>query len=390
MAKSKKGLKLAEVVLIIETIIGLLAGFTVLLLGSSGSASALDNIFRSLQYVLFTVSFSAVNLGGFVLSASGIVLAIFAYINLLILIALIASIAKSKMSRHLIALIGYLIGFIIALCAAGFFLIIARPILGKISLVKKLLVVGLLIVVFLVYVMALFCAIAAFVGSKKDVANRAKEKENQKESDERRARIEERRERIRALERRLAVLEAALMNGQVVAAPAKKEEVKEEEPEEEPQPEPLPEVEEDEEKEVIERIPFTTKLSKSEKDIKDKYNELKAYLLSFGVKSRVSVSGDTFRLHKKTYAIIAVAGKHLKVYLPLELKEYQNSTIPVVDASHFKKYQDTPVAINVRSDLSVRRAKILISDVMHQASLEQGEVVEKNYASQAIKAAKAK
>ena len=393
MNKTKKGLKLAEVVLIVEVILVLVAGALVFALGSTSNHSALENMNTSWQYAVYAITFSAVNLGGFSLGPSTIVVAIFAYINFLILIALIVTIARTKATRHLIALIGYLVGFILAMLAASFFLMVARPLLGVISTPKKVLVFGMLVLSFLIYVLALFCALAAFTGASKDVAQRkeaAKEAEKDNQYGEE---LKQRDEKIAELERRVSVLEAALIHG----AKSTKEKVVVVEKvteKEEPKPEPAPVVEEPVEeetsKEVIERIPFATKLKKSEKDLKEKYNELKAFLLSFGVKSRISVSGDSFRAHKETYAIISVAGKHLKVYLPLKVKSYDGSTIPVVDVSHFKKYKETPLAINVRSDLSVKRAKILIMDVMKDKNATQGEIVEKNYAAQVIKDAKAK
>lgn len=392
MNKTKKGLKLAEVVLIVEVVLVLVAGALVFALGSTSNHSALENMNTSWQYAVYAITFSAVNLGGFSLGPTTIVVAIFAYINFLILIALIVTIARTKATRHLIALLGYLIGFILAMLAASFFLMVARPLLGVISTPKKVLVFGMLVLSFLIYVLALFCALAAFTGASKDVAERkeaAKEKEKDNQYGEE---LKQRDEKIAELERRVSVLEAALIHG----AKSTKEKVVVVEKvteKEEPKPEPAPVVEEPVEetsKEVIERIPFTTKLKKSDKDLKDKYNELKAFLLSFGVKSRISVSGDSFRAHKETYAIISVAGKHLKVYLPLKVKSYDGSTIPVVDVSHFKKYKETPLAINVRSDLSVKRAKILIMDVMKDKNATQGEIVEKNYAAQVIKEAKAK
>ena len=56
-----------------------------------------------------------------------------------------------------------------------------------------------------------------------------------------------------------------------------------------------------EEKKKVVRIPFPERLGQADKDVKANYNEIKAEALSFGLKSRLSNSGDTFRLHTKTY-----------------------------------------------------------------------------------------
>lgn len=139
-----------------------------------------------------------------------------------------------------------------------------------------------------------------------------------------------------------------------------------------------------------ERIPFVEKLEGAEKDIKDKYNVVKSHLLAYGVKSRISISGDTFRLHTEEYAVVTVIGRHLKIYLPLNLKDYKDTAIPVIDASHFKKYGNLPVAFNIRSDLSLRRALKLIDDAMLKKGLVMGEEVAKNHASVAIRGEKQK
>lgn len=165
---------------------------------------------------------------------------------------------------------------------------------------------------------------------------------------------------------------------QVVApapAPAPVEEVKEEVA---PAPAPAP-VEEKKEEKVYERLTFAERLLKSEKDVQDIYNELKNEILSYGVKSRVSANGDTFRLHKKMYVRITVAGKSLKLYFALDPKDYANSTIPVQDASGKALYEEIPLCFKVKSGLSIRRCKELIQAAMEQDGLEQGEVLKVNW-----------
>ena len=128
-----------------------------------------------------------------------------------------------------------------------------------------------------------------------------------------------------------------------------------------------------------ERLTFAERLLKSEKDVQDLYNEIKNEILSYGVKSRISANGDTFRLHKKMYVRITVAGKSLKLYFALNPADYANSTIPVQDASNKDMYVDIPLVFKVKSGLSVRRCKDLIQDVMEKDGLEQGEVGKVNW-----------
>ena len=146
---------------------------------------------------------------------------------------------------------------------------------------------------------------------------------------------------------------------------------------EEPAPEPVPEAEP--EKNKIIRIPFQERITSAEKEMKDNYNELKNDILAYGVKSRVSNSGDTFRLHRKTYVKLTIAGKSLKLYFALNPEDYKDSTIPVADASEKNIYQEIPLIFKVKSGLSMRRAKQLIADVMAPDGLVQGEVGKVNW-----------
>ena len=132
-----------------------------------------------------------------------------------------------------------------------------------------------------------------------------------------------------------------------------------------------PRKKEEKEKLDIKRVSFETKLKKSDKDLKNKYKSLQEELTSYGVKSRISFNGDTYRLHKVEYAFITIRGKSIKLYLKLNPKKYKNSPIPVKDESNKKKYASTPAVIKVKSDLSLKRAISLIADAMNEAKISK-------------------
>ena len=138
-----------------------------------------------------------------------------------------------------------------------------------------------------------------------------------------------------------------------------------------PAPAPAPE--------KAEFIPFETRMKSADKMVKDAYNELKSEILSYGIKSRVSSTGDTFRLHTKEYVKMVVAGKTLKLYLALDPKDYKDTTYPFDDASRMAAHKETPFVFKIKSALSVRRAKVLIGDAAKKDGLEQGEVVAHNH-----------
>lgn len=134
--------------------------------------------------------------------------------------------------------------------------------------------------------------------------------------------------------------------------------------------------------EPFERISFAERLGKADKVLKEHYNEIKSEILSYGIKSRVSNSGDTFRLHTKTYVKVVVAGKALKLYLALDPKAYKDSTFPIGDASGKGLYKEIPLVFKVKSELSVRRAKQLIGEAAAKDGLVQGEVEAHDWAKE--------
>ena len=157
---------------------------------------------------------------------------------------------------------------------------------------------------------------------------------------------------------------------------------------EEPAPEPVPEepvapvaepeLAADEKKPII-RIPFTERMLNADKDMQDNYNELKNEILSYGVNSRVSNSGDTFRLHRRTYVKITIAGLSLKLYFALNPDDYKDSTLPIQNAGHKGIYAEIPLVFKVKSGLSMRRCKQLIQDVFDKNGFEQGEIGNTNW-----------
>jgi membrane protein implicated in regulation of membrane protease activity len=167
-----------------------------------------------------------------------------------------------------------------------------------------------------------------------------------------------------------------------------KEEPKVEEPKEEPKAEEPkveePKVEEEAEepatKEKAEFVPFNVRLQNADDFLRGAYNELKSEVLSYGIKSRVSSTGDTFRLHTKAYVKMVIAGKYLKLYFALNPADYRDSTYPFEDASRMGAHKDTPFVFKIKSGLSIRRAKVLIADAAKVDGLEQGEVVPHDHA----------
>ena len=156
---------------------------------------------------------------------------------------------------------------------------------------------------------------------------------------------------------------------------------------EEPAPEAEPVVESPaEEKKPIIRIPFTERMLNADPEMQKNYSELKNEILSYGVNSRVSNSGDTFRLHRKTYVKITIAGLSLKLYFALNPDDYKDSTLPIQNAGHKGIYAEIPLVFKVKSGLSMRRCKQLIADVFEKNGFEQGEIGDVDWVEELKKA----
>ena len=136
---------------------------------------------------------------------------------------------------------------------------------------------------------------------------------------------------------------------------------------------PVAEVVEIESNKRAPRKPFALKLQGAEQSVRDIYNELKAEFISYGLKSRISVAGDTFRLHTVTYAQVQISGQNFKIYFALDPRDFVDSTYPITDVSKQKVFEETPVCLKVRSGLSIRRAKELIERVCEKNGVIQEE-----------------
>jgi len=169
--------------------------------------------------------------------------------------------------------------------------------------------------------------------------------------------------------------------------PAKVEEPAEEKEEEPVAEEAADEEAEDDEEEVEEvttvdengntvvvkrkkRVPFERKLRNSEFDLRHKYYDLRDYIKWYGVNNRISIPGDTFSYKRKKLFFITIVGKHIKLYASIDPEKYAESTIPASRASA-KKFVDVPCMLKIKSDLSYRRAKQIVDDVMAAEGMEK-------------------
>lgn len=125
---------------------------------------------------------------------------------------------------------------------------------------------------------------------------------------------------------------------------------------------------------------FLAKYIQSDDTVKEWYNQIKNELMSYErVHSRLSWRRESFRYGRDVVARLAIRGKTLCIYLPIDPKKYADSDYRVEDASDVAAFADTPCVYRVRSDQRLEYAFELIEDAMHTVGAEKGDQLHDNY-----------
>ena len=128
---------------------------------------------------------------------------------------------------------------------------------------------------------------------------------------------------------------------------------------------------------------FTARVTQADDTLKAYYSEIKNELLSYdAVKSRISWKHDAFNRGRLQLAKLVVRGKNLCVYLALDPNAYEVEKYHQVDQGSKNAYAKVPMMVRVKSDLGLRKAKFLISEMMANYEIEKGDVEAVDYASQ--------
>ncbi len=118
---------------------------------------------------------------------------------------------------------------------------------------------------------------------------------------------------------------------------------------------------------------FTAKLSQSDDKVKNYYNVLKNYALSFKkANSRVSWHFDSINVGRNQVIKFAIRGKTLCLYYALNADEYVDSKYKV-EKVESKKYEDVPCLYRIKNDRRCEYAKELIDAVMSKFLVEKGK-----------------
>lgn len=178
--------------------------------------------------------------------------------------------------------------------------------------------------------------------------------------------------------------------------PKKEEPAKEEEPEDEPEDEEEDDVEDNEsekEKEArlaaIESAPeleqgqrynrsYKARLIQSSDTVKGWYSQIKNAALSYkGVKSAVSWRQEKVTKGRIQVVKLALRGKTLSVYLPLEVSRIKN--YDVEDVSDKSVHAVTPCLLRVKKEAHVKQALELIAQAAEKLALEAAPAKKTDY-----------
>lgn len=123
---------------------------------------------------------------------------------------------------------------------------------------------------------------------------------------------------------------------------------------------------------IILKRNMKNKLKFAKADLKDYYNSVKNYLMSYrGVKARMSNVSENFRLKRTLLAKITLAGANLKLYLALNPSDYPQNIYHQKDMGNMNLYAAVPFMVKLKTKLSVRKACILIDEVMKKFGLKK-------------------
>lgn len=178
--------------------------------------------------------------------------------------------------------------------------------------------------------------------------------------------------------------------------PKKEEPATEEEPEDEPEDEEEDDVEDNEsekEKEArlaaIESAPeleqgqrynrsYKARLIQSSDAVKGWYSQIKNAALSYkGVKSAVSWRQEKVTKGRIQFVKLALRGKTLSVYLPLEVSRIKN--YDVEDVSDKSVHAVTPCLLRVKKEAHVKQALELIAQAAEKLALEAAPAKKTDY-----------
>jgi EAL domain-containing protein (putative c-di-GMP-specific phosphodiesterase class I) len=112
---------------------------------------------------------------------------------------------------------------------------------------------------------------------------------------------------------------------------------------------------------------FSEKMRDASDEVKQLYNICKNEFMKYeNVNCKVTNSFDQFYVGKKLVGKMNITKTKVRVYIALEPNDYSYTQFPHKDVSIKKAHKKTPFLMKIKSQLSVKRLKPLIADLMSE------------------------
>ena len=118
---------------------------------------------------------------------------------------------------------------------------------------------------------------------------------------------------------------------------------------------------------------FEGRICVASKENKEFYNKVKNKLLSYGLVSRISKTGEKFRIKKNYLAQIKFTAKQMVLYLALEPNQFENTKYKGKDVSAKKAYASTPFQYKTKSERKTQWMLELIDLLAKKHNLQKIE-----------------
>ena len=124
---------------------------------------------------------------------------------------------------------------------------------------------------------------------------------------------------------------------------------------------------------------FKAKLIQGKEDVREYYNTLKNYVLSYDkVSTRISWKQESVTKGRDKICWFVLRGKSLYLYLPLNPDDYADTKYKV-ERAEAKRFEELPCLFRVKNPRRVTYATELIDVVMEKYGLERDEKPEKDF-----------
>ena len=127
---------------------------------------------------------------------------------------------------------------------------------------------------------------------------------------------------------------------------------------------------------------FKAKLIQAKDEVREYYNQLKNYVLSYKkVKTSISWGQESVRYGKEKVCWLVLRGKSLYLYLPLNPDDYADTKYKV-EWAKAKRFEELPCMYKITNNRRVKYAFELIETVMQQYETEFVEREAADYAAE--------